>query len=309
MSATAWVILLFVGLPLIGFLVWLLFDESYVRIEPGRLGLLMVKGRATDKVLLPGPHWVPSLRRMSVVEYPSLELSYRADDLASASQTGDQQASAPVDDLEYAGPAVSVTLGDRAAAVVSYTVRFRLLSERLRWIHERFGPNGLWAIARDEGNRTVADALSNASCGVDDLFGDSRAALEEKLAAAMHDALGRHGFEVTMFSLGNVDLGRLGEVIQGAVRARYEREREEADATTRLARARHDAELAPHLAGISVDAALRYREADLWREIALRPDRLSLVLPRPPSAGTGSAAASINEVTEEPSEPSTEELS
>jgi hypothetical protein len=60
----AWAIFLVVSIPLLGFMLWLLLSASFVRIEPGKLGLLLVRGRATDHALLPGPHFVPALRRM-----------------------------------------------------------------------------------------------------------------------------------------------------------------------------------------------------------------------------------------------------
>jgi hypothetical protein len=73
------------------------------------------------------------------------------------------------------------------------------------------------------------------------------------------------------------------------VRARYELEREQADAATRLARARNDAELAPLVEGIPVDVVMRYRETELWREVAQRPDGVSVVLPGPGGAAGGAA--------------------
>jgi hypothetical protein len=196
-----------IGVPLVGFLLYLLFDSSFVRVEPGRLGLLVVKGRATDKSLLPGPHWVPSLRRMSVIEYPSLELSYRAGDDGSADAGGSPGTS----DLEHSGPALAVTFGDRAAATVFYTLRFRLEPGQLRSIHERFGPDGLWGIVRDQADRTVAGVLNDPSHTIEDLFGARRADLQAALAGAVTESLAADGFHVTLFHLRGVDLGRAGE--------------------------------------------------------------------------------------------------
>ena len=279
--------MLVIGVPLVVFLLYLLFDESFVRIEPGKLGLLLVKGRATDKTLLPGPHWVPSLRRMSTIVYPSLELSYRAGDDTEAEAPGSPEN----DELERRGPVLAVTFGDRAAAAVSYTVRFRLEPAQLRTIHERFGPGGLWGIVRDEADRTVAGVLADPSHTIEDLFGTRRADLQAALAVAVSEALAGDGFQLTLFHLRRVDLGRSGEEIQGAVRARYEFEREQAEAATRLARVRNDAELAPYVAGGGFDTLLRYRETDLWRDVAQRPEGVSLVLPAPTSTGTAAAAA------------------
>ena len=63
MSTIGWVIVLVLVVPALGLLLWLVFAESVVRVPAGRLGLLMIKGRATDTALLPGPHFVPALRR------------------------------------------------------------------------------------------------------------------------------------------------------------------------------------------------------------------------------------------------------
>ena len=78
MSTVAWIIVLVVAIPMIGALVWMFVAASLVRVPSGSLGLLMVKGRATDTALLPGPHFIPALRRKMVEVYPAVELSYRA---------------------------------------------------------------------------------------------------------------------------------------------------------------------------------------------------------------------------------------
>ena len=115
--------------------------------------------------------------------------------------------------------------------------------EQLRTIHNRFGPDGLWAAVRDESSRTIRAHLGQPELGIDDLFGPARQSLETDLGAAVAEALMAAGFEMTLFGLGDLDLGRTGEVIQATVRARHDLEREEAEAGARLARARIDAEL------------------------------------------------------------------
>src|SRR3954462_7757811 len=137
-----------------------------VRIPSGSLGLLLVKGRATDTTLSPGAHFVPALRRRMVVEYPSVELTYRA------GETG------AVGALESIGPAVQIALGDRTTAVIPYTVRFTLIPDQLRLVHERFGPDGVMGIVRDESARAVTAVLSAEEVGVDSLFGSQRADAE-----------------------------------------------------------------------------------------------------------------------------------
>ena len=49
------------------------------RGKPGSLGLVMSRGKATDRSLLPGGHFVFAFRRVIIEEYPSVELAYRAD--------------------------------------------------------------------------------------------------------------------------------------------------------------------------------------------------------------------------------------
>jgi SPFH domain / Band 7 family len=263
-----WVIFVVVAAVAIVVVTWLLFDNSFVRIEPGHLGLLLVQGRATDKVLRPGPHIVLAIRRRMVETYPSLELAYRAGG-----------AGADTSDLEHAGPAVRGVLGDRTAVVVSYTVRFRLDLSQLRSVHERFGPGGIWSAARDLSSRAVRSALCDEGRGVDDLFGEARHSLEADLGTAVGQALGAEGLTLVLFALDDVDLGRTGEVIQSTARARFGLAREEAEAPTRVAQARHDAELESTIAGTSIDSALRYREVDVWHDVALTLAERGVVLP------------------------------
>src|SRR6187200_3709080 len=101
MSLVAWIILLVLVIPMLGILIWVIIVESLVRVPSGSLGLVMVKGRATDTVLLPGAHFVPALRRRMVEEYPSVEMSYRAGGQDGAEDT----------EFDRAGPPLEVTLG------------------------------------------------------------------------------------------------------------------------------------------------------------------------------------------------------
>jgi hypothetical protein len=294
----AWIIFLLVVVPLLGLLLWAVLDESIVRIEPGKLGLLLVRGKATDKALDPGVHFVPALRRRMVQEYPSLELSYRA---------GDDSAPVAVNDLERPGPSLRVNLGDRSVARVSFTVRFRLDQGRLKTVHNRFGPDGVWAAVRDECERTIRSTLSDPRFSVEDLFGAARESLATALSDALQVAFDADGLVLTAFSLGDVDLGHTGEVIQATARASYELAREEAETATRIARARNDAELGTYLTGEARDAALRYREVDVWRELVqILADR-SLAVPGPgrgamPSAITDQIALTAIAESEQPPE-------
>ena len=255
-----WIIFLAIAVPLIGVLAWVVLDESFVRIEPGQLGLLLVKGKATDTALEPGPHFVPALRRRMAQMYPSIELSYRAE----AGGGG-----APLE-LERSGPPLRATLADRSAAVVAYTVRFRLDTTGLRIVHDRFGPDGIWAAVRDVSESALTVALGDAE--IDDLFGPARLALRQRLAESVTAELAGAGIILTMFTLGAIDLGRTGEVIQATSRARHELDRERAEAAMRQARAQIDADLAPFVDAPSAGVALRYREVDSWRELARTHD-------------------------------------
>jgi hypothetical protein len=272
-STVAWIIVLVVMIPVIALLVWVVLAASLVRVPSGSLGLLMVKGRATDTALLPGPHFVPALRRKMVEIYPAVELTYRAGGPAAAAG----------DVLERSGPPLEVTLGDRTRATVPYTVRFRLVPEMLRRVHERFGPTGVFGIVRDTSSSAVSAALRDPAIGIDDMFGAALEVCQKSVGTAVADALDATGIELSGFLLGTAEFGRTGEVIQATLRARHELEREQAEAPTRLARATNDAALQVNLTQSSEDA-WRYRETDLWGELVQRTHALQLAM-RPPGPG------------------------
>ncbi|MDQ7992272.1 MAG: SPFH domain-containing protein [Propionicimonas sp.] len=294
MSTGTQIVLLIILVPLLAVLIWSVARQSIVRTPVGSLSLLVIKGKATNRVLAPGVHWVPALRKRQSVDYPSNELSLRVG-------TDDPVAS-PV---EAGAPSVPVVLGDRTTAAVGYTLRFRLDPEQLRTVHERFGRDGIWSAARDESAAAVAATLADPATTVDDFFSTARADLEGRLRSAVTQALAGDGLEVTAFTLGAVDLGRHGEVIQATVRARLEAAREEAEAATRLMRVRHDAELAPYLADIG-EAALGYRQTEVWRELAQHGGGPSLTVPTrptpPPEQRNGVAETAVAVATPEPAD-------
>jgi hypothetical protein len=279
-STIAWIIVLVVAIPTIALVVWLVITASLVKVPSGSLGLLMVKGRATDTALLPGPHFVPALRRKMVEIYPSIELTYRAGGPAAVAD----------DPLERSGPPLEVTLGDRTRATVPYTVRFKLVPDKLRMVHERFGPAGIFGIARDTTSAAVSAALRDPAIGIDDMFGAPLEVCQKAVSAAVADALSANGMELSAFLLGAAEFGRTGEVIQATLRARHELEREKAEAPMRLARATNDAELQQNLT-LSSDDAWRYRETDLWSELAHRTQALQVAV-RPPGPGVIGVATS-----------------
>lgn len=269
MSPGAWLVLLFVGVPLLTAIVWAVARESIVRVPMGSLGLLVVQGKSTNRSLLPGVHWVPALRKRQSVNYPAVELSYRA----SADP-------AVFSAVEAAGPPLRVVLGDRTEAVVSYTVRFRLVPDQLRVVHDRFGTSGYWSAVRDDSAAAVAAALAEPEVTLDSLYPGERAALELLLKERVAAALAHDGMALTGFSLGGVDLGRAGETVQATLRTRLELAREEAGVAIQELRVRHDAELAQYLTEVG-DTALKYRQTEVWRDLAYRPDTVRLSFPVP----------------------------
>lgn len=198
----------------LGVVLWLLLEDSLVRIDSGHLGLVLFKGAATDRVLLPGPHFVPTFRRKMVEVYPSLELAYRA---------GDSGAAEPAErEYEHGGPALVAVLGDNCSSTIAYTVRFRIDPGQLRQVHERFGNDGIWAAVRDGSSLAVRKGVSDEQVGVTDFFGPSRGELEARLSQAVGEVLAQDGFAMVLFALGDTDLGRTGAVIEATARARYE---------------------------------------------------------------------------------------
>ena len=176
-----------------------------------------------------------------------------------------------------------MTLGDRTSAIVSYTVRFKLVPEKLRHVHERYGPVGVFGIVRDASSAAISAALRDPAIGVDDMFGAPLEVCQKSVATAVADTLEASGIELSAFLFGAAELGRTGEVIQATLRARHELQREQAEAPTRLARATNDADLQQNLT-LSNEDAWRYRETDLWGELIQRTQTLQ-VAARPPGPG------------------------
>ena len=287
----AWIVFLIVLVPFLILIGFLASSDSLITIPPGSVGLLLKSGQATDTVLPPGLHWVPRLRKRMVAAYPSLELAFRA--------IPDAVALPDSDALDRTGPPLRVTLGDRGQATIGYTVRFRLDTAHLRSVHERLGPEGFWNGVRDVSGRAMRHRLGDADVGVDDVFGDRRNALEDQIGEAVKHSLQDEGLIVTMFAFGDVDLGRTGDVIQSTVRARLELEREQAESAVRMARARIDAELEPYLGAVS-DAALRYREVDVWRDLVHSQPERALPAPGRPMMTWANAELPESPVSAEP---------
>ena len=276
MTTIGWIILAILLIPALGLLVWVVLSASFVRVPAGRNALLLVRGRPTDTTLPPGLHFVFALRRRMVVTYPSVELSYRA---------GGVSGHADRPDLDCVGEPVSLVLGDRVQATEGYTERFRLRPDGRRLVHERFGPEGICGLVRDESGLVITTALGRTGTGVADVVGEAREASQAAVSEQLASALAEDGLELVSFVLGGIDLGRTGEVIQAVSRAPHELDYEQAMAAVRLAQATHDAEL------VAVDGdPWRYRETDLWRELIARREILNVALqsgPRVPGAVPG----------------------
>ena len=190
-----------------------------------------VKGRATNTTLLPGPHFVLAFRRRMVEEYPSIELAYRAGGPTDTQETR-REGARPVrtagpagrfQDLDQAGPAWPVTLGDRVTATIvadhqvsagsrsAATGPRKVRSERhLRHRSGREQPSG------DELPRPDRRSESTACSG------RRGQATRRACGRPSAQALLADGIRVTALVLGDVDLGRTGEVIQATARARHE---------------------------------------------------------------------------------------
>ena len=118
-----------------------------------------------------------------------------------------------------------------------------------------------------------APVLGDPAVGIVDLLGDGRRQLEGRLTDAVGEVL-LYGFELTLFTVEDTDLGRTGEVIQahGARPLRAGRRAGRArDACwprcSPTRRSPSTSEPAPKVP----PAALRYRELGVWREIITTP--------------------------------------
>jgi regulator of protease activity HflC (stomatin/prohibitin superfamily) len=277
----SWIVFLLVAVPIVLGLMWILADESIVRVPSGSLGLLLVRGRATNTALEPGVHFVPRLRRHMVEMYPSVEGSFRAGGTGESDE----------ERMDYVGPPVFVRLGDRAAGMASYTVRLRLDPAQLKEVHNRYGSLGYWGAVRDITSRVVRSSLNDPQVGIDTLYGQDRDELEQRLTERISEVLGERGFLVSYFAIDHVDLGRAEDAIQSAVRARLELAREEAEFDMRVQRARRDADISRELDGVDIDAAMRYRETDAWIDLASQMARNTGLLPDAPSRGKSTPPA------------------
>jgi regulator of protease activity HflC (stomatin/prohibitin superfamily) len=248
-------IFVLIAVPVVLVVIWVMLLETSLQIAPGTIGLVLVRGRTTGRVLPPGRHFVSPFRRAMIATYPSRETTYLASDrlVSGATDTA----------IERLDPPPPVRLGDRTTCRLSYTVRFRIDRSQLPLVHERFGPEGVWAVVRDESRRTLIEQLGAAGVGSDQLIAPARAELEASLAEAARAALAAVGVDMTFFSLVDTGLGEADEVVQSAVRAR-------------LAVASREAQRMAGAEGVDArslpDEVLRYRQFEVWRDLVSRWD-------------------------------------
>jgi regulator of protease activity HflC (stomatin/prohibitin superfamily) len=287
MGPAVWIALL-VGAVITVFVVWLVLIETSIRVDPGTLVLLLKRGKATGRALEPGRHFIQPWRKVMVQVYPSRELAL----LAGGAGTGDTRVDAVDEPLR-------VHLGDKTFARLSYTVRCQLDTGTLKHVHEQFGPEGIWAALRDTVRRTLLVEAGRDEMSVDDAFGARFTAFEQRCSKELHTALAAIGFELTMFSLREIDLGETGEVIQSTLRADAELAREQAFARVRTARLENDAEMRGLAGDVGDELLLRYRQIEAWRDLLERwdgdrPIPAALTAPlraaSPPAAEVGAPA-------------------
>jgi regulator of protease activity HflC (stomatin/prohibitin superfamily) len=246
-------IFLLIGIPVVLVVVWLVLLEASVQIAPGTIGLVLLRGRTTNRVLTPGRHFLSPFRRSMVATYPSREVTYLA--------TQEWSETSATSTIERSDAPLPVRLGDRTACRISYTVRFRIDQPQLPLVHDRFGPDGFWAVVRDETRRSLITQLAAGSVTCDDLRASKWAELEAKLADVLHGTLEAVGLDMTFFSLVDSGLGEADEIVQAAVRARLEVARRQAERLTS-----DETESARTLP----DEVLRYRQFEVWRDLVGR---------------------------------------
>jgi len=266
-------ILIFVVIVLVagGVLLWALLQDAFINIKPGEIGIVITRGKPADRGLPPGVHF--ALRFGRVIEiYPSVEIAYLTLRERDAMRTAE-------DSLTFVDPPLRVSLGDRTLADVFYTVRFRLTSEGLPSVQTRFGRTGLKSAVRDESRRAVIAALGDPSVTAADALGARRAQLEEKVKDALTNAMASCGFTLALFNLRELDLAQTGEVIQAALRATEELERERALGAVRKLRAEQEAEINAALTGGMTRSTLEYLRVQATRELIARWDGKLLTPP------------------------------
>ena len=277
---------------LVLFVVFVLAETSTV-VEPGTIGLVVVRGRATGRAMAPGRYFLRPVRQMTIQMYPSRELSLLA---------GGTHQSNP--DVDFVEQPVTIHLQDRSIGTVSYTVRCQLILEKVQHVHNSYGPEGIWAVLRDESRRCVIAEANSSGLVAGEVLGSGFGQLETRIASALSEALAEAGFELKMFTVREIDLGETGEAVQATARAAADLEREQALAAVRRARVENDADLVASVEGVDRAQLLRYREIEVWQDLVQRWDGRSVI----PSAVAGQqiASAAWEAALEQPAAPEAE---
>jgi hypothetical protein len=270
-SWIAVVIFFVVVLPLLGFLAWTLWQESSVRVQQRQLGLVIVRGKPTDRALPAGKHFVSPFSQ-EVEVYPDHELTYMAVPNGQVERMERR-------DVDFADPPLGLTDGDGTPAGLCYTIRFRLARVQLRQVHERFGPAGIGGIVRDEGRKAISTYFVEDGHRLVDLLGAARGPIEVELGERVRARLEANGFELTLFSLQEPDLRGLGELLQQQALAREA-------VTLEQIRAEGIARWGRKLADALPASVLEYRALEVWRSALERWDGATPLVapPWPPLA-------------------------
>jgi regulator of protease activity HflC (stomatin/prohibitin superfamily) len=206
------IIFAFVAIPMLAFLGWVLWRRWSVVVGPRQAGLVIRRGRATTTTLPTGVHFAAPWNQ-TVEIYPDYELTYMTVPAERLPLEGTA-------DTDYADPPFGVIDQDGVSASVFYTIRFALIRDELKQIHERFGAKGIKGIIRDESRRVIQDAFAEADYRLADLARPSRTPLEQFLSQQIRERLAANGFALIFFSLQEPDLRELGEALREQLSAR-----------------------------------------------------------------------------------------
>jgi regulator of protease activity HflC (stomatin/prohibitin superfamily) len=239
MEPLAIFIFVIVAVPMLAFLGWILWRRWTVVVPPRSAGLVIRRGRATDKTLPTGAHFT-SPWNQTVEIYPDYEMAYMtlplevlgAEGPAAADSSGPRAQLAErrgrpswtggAADVDFADLPFGVIDREKVSGDIYYTLRFTIIRGELKQIHERFGAAGIKGIIRDESRRVIQETFAEDGYTLADLVGPSRTALEQILSERMKERLAANGFALVFLSLQEPDLRELGQSLRQQVTAREE---------------------------------------------------------------------------------------
>jgi regulator of protease activity HflC (stomatin/prohibitin superfamily) len=183
-----------------------------VVVGPRQAGLVIRRGRATTTTLPTGVHFAAPWNQ-TVEIYPDHEMTYMT-------VPADRLMGEGTADADYLDPPFGVIDQDGASAAIYYTIRFTLIRDELKQIHERFGPQGIKGIIRDESRRAIQAIFADGDYRLTDLARPTRPTLEQVLLERIKERLAANGFALVLFSLQEPDLRLLGQSLYEHVTAR-----------------------------------------------------------------------------------------